>query len=90
MSLSVDDLYRLEIKVRTHAERMRLDAAVFMASDAAEVRAHASMLLSEADEFDQVGNLLTGLQGNWDGLGPMVRAGYLALRAELEKRKTAA
>ena len=85
--LSVDDLYRLELKVRTHAERLRIGASAFMESEANEVRAHAAIMRGEADEFDQVGNLLVGLQGNWNVVGPQVRDGYVALMAEFRKRK---
>lgn len=88
--LTADDLYRLEIKVRTHAERLRISADIYATSDAPEVRGHASTVRREADEFDQIGNLLVGLQGDWDHLGPLVREGYKALMAEFAKRKTAA
>jgi hypothetical protein len=89
VSLSADDIYRLEIKVRFHAEHLRTAASQDGASSAPVDRAHVASLMRDADEFDQVGNLLTGLQGDWDRLGPMVRSGFIAMRAEFERRKRA-
>lgn len=88
--LSASDLFGLELKVRTHAESLRKSAEVFSTSDVPEVRAHAAKLRQDADEFDAVGNLLVGLQGDWDRLGPLVREGYKALMAEFARRKAAA
>lgn len=87
--LSQDDIYRLEIRVRLHAESLRKAAESFDSSAAPEVRSYAARVRIDADEFDQIGNLLVGLQGNWTVLGPMVREGYKAVMAEFERRKAA-
>lgn len=88
--LSASDLFSLEMKVRTHADSLRKTAVVFDDSEAVEVRSHAAKIRREADEFDMVGNLLVGLQGNWTVLGPMVRSSYAEVQAEYERRKAAA
>ncbi|KQU96458.1 hypothetical protein [Devosia sp. Root105] len=85
--LSQDDIYRLEIRVRLHAESLRKAAESFDTSAAPEVRSYAARVRIDADEFDQVGNLLVGLQGDWTRLGPMVREGYKAVMAEFERKK---
>ena len=87
--LSAEDIFRLEIRVRLHAESLRSAAANFDTSAAPEVRAYAAKTRLDADEFDQIGNLLVGLQGNWTVLGPQVREGYLAVMREFERRKAA-
>ncbi len=88
--LTASDLYHLEIKIRTHADSLRKAAESFDTSEAPEVRLYASKVRRDADEFDQVGNLLVGLQGDWTHLGPLVRAGYTAVMAEFARRKAAA
>lgn len=85
--LSQHDIFRLEIRVRLHADSLRRAAASFDTSEAPEVRAYASKVRLDADEFDQIGNLLVGLQGDWATLGPMVRAGYVAVMREFERRR---
>lgn len=87
--LSQDDIFRLEIRVRLHAESLRKAAESFDTSAAPEVRSYAARVRLDADEFDQVGNLLVGLQGDWTHLGPLVREGYKAVMAEFERRKAA-
>lgn len=87
--LSQQDIYRLEIRVRLHADSLRKAAESFDSSAAPEVRTYASKVRLDADEFDQIGNLLVGLQGNWTVLGPQVREGYLAVMREFEQRKAA-
>jgi hypothetical protein len=90
VALSIDDLYRLEIKARQRADDLRKDAEACAKADTAEVRAHARHLHADAGAFDMIGDLLVGLQGDWDTLGPLVRAGFIRLRAEFERRKQAA
>lgn len=85
--LTQQDIYRLEIRVRLHADSLRKAAATFDTSAAPEVRAYAARVRLDADEFDQVGNLLVGLQGDWTRLGPLVREGYMAVMAAFERRK---
>ena len=77
MALSENDLFRLEMKVRMRADRIRSEAEIF---DDGPTVAHARTLRLEADELDMVGDLLVGLQGDWDRLGPMVREGFKRLR----------
>lgn len=87
MALSENDLFRLEMKVRMRADRIRSEAEIF--DDGATV-AHARTLRLEADELDMVGDLLVGLQGDWDRLGPMVRDGFKRLKIEHERIKAVA
>lgn len=90
VALSDKDLFRLEIVVRTWAERIRNEAAAFDDSPAPEVRAHAALLRQESDQLDMAADLLVGLQGDWDNLAPKVRAGFLRLKGEHEPNKAAA
>lgn len=90
MALSDQDLFRIEITVRARAEKVRREAEAFDDSPAPEVRAHAALLRQEADELDMAGDLLVGLQGDWDALAPKVRAGFLRLKGEHERIKAAA
>lgn len=87
MALTEDDLFRIELVVRTRAERIRKDADGFNDSPAPAVRAHADMMRQEADHLDMAADLLVGLQGDWARLGPMVREGFKRLRAEYERRR---
>jgi hypothetical protein len=66
---------------------MRRQASDFASAEAAEVRGYAVTLRLRADDFDMIGNLLAGLQADWDKLGPEVRAGYQRLRREYETSK---
>jgi hypothetical protein len=87
LSLTASDLYRLEIATRSHADSLRRQAECFAVAEAAEVRAHAGTLRQRAEDFDTIGNLLTGIQGNTDILLPMLRDGYTKLAAEHEALK---
>lgn len=81
MSLNASDLYRLELRVRTEAERIRRRWPEEMLSNPTvppDTKTHARTQREAADDLDQVGNLLVGLQGDWHNLGPMVRAGYMS------------
>ena len=87
-ALVADDLHRMEIAVRAHANDLRVGWPESLLTDPtvpAEVKAHVRRRRAEADDFDQVANLLVGLQGDWTKLGPMVRHGYLRMRKEFEE-----
>jgi len=86
--LNADDLHRMEIMVRAQANDLRTGWPESLLADPtapAEVKAHARRRRAEADDFDQIGNLLVGLQGDWTKLGPMVRQGYVRMRREFEE-----
>lgn len=84
-ALTVAGLFHLENLVRVEAERIRMrNLAVDASAVATE---HARAQRTRADEFDQIGNLLAGLQADWDELGPKVRAGFIRLRREYEAIK---
>ena len=76
--------------VRTRAERIRKEAQVFDDGSTEASAIYASGLRQEADELDMAADLLVGLQGDWGKLAPMVRAGFLRLKAEQERIKAAA
>lgn len=90
VALSEDDLFRLEMKVRMRADRIRSEAEAFDDTSSVPSAAHARTMRQEADELDMVGDLLVGLQGDWDRLGPMVREGFKRLKLEHERIKAVA
>lgn len=89
MALTVDDLYRHELLLRTEAERKRKEGVDCAVSTATEVQAYGKRLRHEADSLDLVADLLVGCQGNWAAVAPLLRAGHVALRGEFERRKAA-
>ena len=87
-ALTADDLSRMEITVRAQAHSLRTSWPESLLADPtapAEVKAYAKRLRAEADEFDQIANLLVGLQADWTKLGPIVRQGYVRMRREFEE-----
>jgi hypothetical protein len=93
MTLSADDLYGLEKMLRTDAHSLRVSWPESMLSDPAvpsETKAHARREIEHADHLNQVADLVAGLAGDWDKLGPMVRHSYVRQRKEYEARQQAA
>lgn len=87
-ALTGDDIARLEIAVRSHAHALRVSWPESLLADPAapaEVKAYAKRQHAAADDFDQIANLLVGLQADWTKLGPMVRQGYVRMRREFEE-----
>lgn len=92
MSLALPDLFRLEMRIRGEADRLRRrwpDEVLSNPTVPAETKIYARTQREIADDFDQVGNLLVGLQGDWDRLGPSVRQGYLAAMRAYDAQKPA-
>lgn len=90
MTLGVSELFRLETRVRTEAERIRRRWPEGVLSDPTvppDTKTHARTQRETADDLDQVGNLLVGLQGDWHNLGPMVRAGYISALRVFDAQK---
>ncbi|MGV8833267.1 MAG: hypothetical protein ACOH2N_14935 [Devosia sp.] len=89
-ALTADGLFRLEDQVRSEADRIRFrnpDADLTSSAVSADAKIHIGNERARADDFDQIGNLLAGLQSDWGALGPMVRAGFIKQRAEYEAIK---
>jgi len=87
-ALTADDVGHLETLARRHAESLRVSWPESLLADPtapAEVKAYAKRQRAEADAFDQIANLLVGLQADWTKLGPMVRQGYVRMRREFEE-----
>ncbi|KFL31432.1 hypothetical protein JP75_07705 [Devosia riboflavina] len=83
MSLGVSQLFDLEHKIRAEAERIRFRWPAEMLADpkvAGEVKVHVRNKRAFADDLDQVGNLLCGMQADWPLVGPLLRKGYLAMQ----------
>jgi hypothetical protein len=93
MSLTADGLYSLETMLRTDANSLRVSWPESLLSDPtvpAETKAHARREREHAGQLDQVADLIAGLAGDWDKLGPMVRQSYVRQRKEYEARQQAA
>lgn len=89
-ALTEAGLYHLECVARTEAERIRhrnpeSDLSGPLVSD--DAKTHVENERRRADDFDQIGNLLCGLQADWDELGPKVRAGFVRHRKEYDASK---
>lgn len=83
MSLTVSNLFDLEHKIRMHAARIRFRWPAEMLVDPtvhADVKVHVRNKRAFADDLDQVGNLLCGMQADWGLIGPLLRKGYLAMQ----------
>ncbi|WDR03641.1 hypothetical protein PSQ19_06105 [Devosia algicola] len=92
MSLAVRDIFRLETRVRFHAERLRRDWPESMLIDPAvspEMKGHAQNERAKADDFDLIGDLLVGLQGDWEALRPLLLNARARLLAEHEEKSQA-
>ena len=75
MALTSDDLFRLEAKARLHADQLRKLVAAAPGTSPG-LTALDDARVDEAKAFDAIGDLLLGLQGDWDGMAPLVRDGF--------------
>lgn len=92
-ALTEAGLFHLEAVARTEADRIRFrnpEADLSSPSISADAKTHVANERRRADDFDQIGNLLCGLQADWAELGPKVRAGFVRQRKEYEAIKDAA
>ena len=92
MNLGIRDLYRIETRLRFHADRLRFEWPESMLSDPAvspEMKTKARNERTAAEDFDQAGNLLVGLQGKWDRLAPEVRQGFIDVMRSFDAQKPA-
>jgi hypothetical protein len=87
VALSTDDLLRLEVLVRRHAEELRKSLPAEPATTPG-FRAMDERTAQDARGFDAVGDLLMGLQGDWASVAPLVRRGYQHMAAGHEKLKS--
>lgn len=88
MTITTEDLVRLELVLRTEAEVLRTSWPE-SAADGAEVKRYAARMRGKAHDLDTIADLVVGLIGDWDGLGPQVRAGYQRAVADYERAKAA-
>lgn len=60
------------------------------AYDSPAMKLHAASMRAEARQFDQIGDLLLGLQGCWSDFGgaTMVRDGFKRMSRSYDKSKT--
>lgn len=92
-ALTEAGMFHLEAVARTEAERIRFrnpEADLSSPAVSADAKTHVENERQRADDFDQIGNLLCGLQADWAELGPKVRAGFVRQRKEYEAIKDAA
>lgn len=88
MALTTDDLFRLELKVRMHADDLRKEVAAHPGETPA-FKLVDEAKLSDAKAFDQVGDLLKGLRGSWDmGAADLVRDGFKRESRAYDKAQT--
>lgn len=86
--LGVNDLFELELMIRTEAEQLRKDWPKSMIIDpttTAGMRLYAEKMNNQANRLHRVGDLLKGLQGSWPQTGPLVRRGYQKMVADYNK-----
>lgn len=88
MALTIDDLFRLELKVRMHADDLRKEVAAYPGTTPA-FKAIDDAKLSDAKAFDTAGDLLKGLRGSWDmGAADLVRDGFKRESRSYDKAQT--
>lgn len=83
MSLTIGDIFTLEHRIRMEAQRLRFrwpESLLMDPSVEPDVKIHARNKRAFADDLDQVGNLLCGMQADWPTIGPALRRGYLAMQ----------
>lgn len=81
------DLFRMELRSRHYADALRRRWPKSLLVDPtvpAETKIYARSQQEIADDFEQIGNLLQGLQPEWQSLAPELRSGFLRLQAEYE------
>lgn len=88
MALTTDDLLRLEATARLHADRLRKQASIPVLGPGLQQVAAAEV--AEAKIFDQIGDLLLGLQGCWEhhGAAELVRDGFKRMSRSYDLSKT--
>ena len=74
---------------RQHADRLRKEVAAQPGNGQA-MRMLDDAMLKEAKQYDAMGDLLMGLQGDWASMAPLVRRGYQAMAAGYESAKAKA
>lgn len=87
MALSVEDVFHLECVARTEAKILRIRNPIsdLTNPDVSDViRDFVRRERRRADDFDQIGNILSGLQADWAGLAPLVREGFMRLQREYD------
>jgi hypothetical protein len=79
----------LEMKARQHADSLR-KAWADNPADPTAVKSHAALMRAEARAFDQMGDLMLGLQGCWDhhGGAQVVRDGFKLMSQPWDKSRT--
>lgn len=84
MPLTTDDLFRLEVQIRIRAHELRSSWPKDVLKDPGTspgFRELARRDLAAADDWDQVGDILLGLQGCWGSMSNKVRDGYKRMAA---------
>lgn len=89
MALSTEDLLRLELRARLHADHLRKQVAADPATTPA-LRLVDDAMLADAKSFDAIGDLLLGLQGVWEhhGGADLVRDGFKRMSRPYDLSKT--
>ena len=87
MALSTDDIFRLELKLRSRAIDFRREVETQPGSTPGLEAADAHKL-ADAKDFEATADILMALQADWPVFGSLVREGYKveAARRDLNRK----
>lgn len=80
MAFTKDGLFQLEVRYRLRALELRKDWPKADAQNpeiSQPVREHTVRQNAEADDYLAMADILLGLWGDWDRLGPLLRASWI-------------